>query len=137
MNIFFSTAISFSYLNIWLLLLRIFAGSFMLSHGWPKLLRVLDGNFQFADPLGLGATPTLMLAVFSEFFCSILLILGFVTRLASLPLVFTMMVAAFIVHWEDPFGTKEFALLYLLIFITIFVIGPGKYSIDNYLGRQS
>jgi putative oxidoreductase len=42
-----------------------------------------------------------------------------------------MSVAAFIVHFDDPFKSKELALLYLAGYLIIFVIGPGKYSIDK------
>jgi putative oxidoreductase len=42
-----------------------------------------------------------------------------------------MIVAAFIVHFDDPFKNKELALLYLAGFLIIFIIGPGKYSLDK------
>ena len=56
--------------------------------------------------------------------------IGLGTRLATIPLMITMLVAAFIGHGADPFGRKETALLYLMIYLTIFVIGSRKYSID-------
>ena len=42
-----------------------------------------------------------------------------------------MAVAALIVHAEDPFGTKEKALMYALCFLVIFFTGAGKYSLDK------
>ena len=84
----------------------------------------------FGDPLGIGEVPSLFLAVIGEFACPILLILGFKTRLASIPPAITMMVAAFIVHANDPWGRQEFPLLYLVGFIAIFLLGSGKYSLD-------
>jgi putative oxidoreductase len=47
-----------------------------------------------------------------------------------------MFVAAFIAHGPDPFGKKELALLYLVIYILLLVAGSGKYSVDYYLSRK-
>lgn len=105
----------------------------MLTHGWPKLQKVINGNFQFGDPLGIGPEASLILTVFAEVVCSILLILGLATRLAVIPLITTMAVAFFIVHAADDFKTKELALIYLSIFLCIFFTGPGKLSLDKAL----
>ena len=56
--------------------------------------------------------------------------IGLKTRLASVPLIVTMIVAAFIVHAGDPFAKKELALVYLVGFLAIFFTGPGEYSVD-------
>lgn len=117
-----------------LLLLRLAGGGFMLTHGWSKLLKLLDGNFQFADPIGLGPAASLVLAVFAEVVCSILIIVGFKGRFASVFLIITMLVAAFIQHGGDPWRKQEFPLLYAFVFIAIFLMGTGKYGID---GRTS
>jgi putative oxidoreductase len=114
-------------------LLRIFPSLFMLSHGYEKLLKVLSGNWAFADPLGLGEGLSLLVTVFAEFFCSLLLIIGFLTRPALVLLMVVMTVAAFIVHGQDPFGVKEHALLYLVIYASIFITGPGRISLDSRL----
>jgi putative oxidoreductase len=42
-----------------------------------------------------------------------------------------MLVAAFIVHLDDPFKRKELALLYLVGFLVVLLMGPGKYSLDK------
>lgn len=103
----------------------------MLTHGYPKLMRFFgDGEITFGDPFGLGAVTTLALAVFAEFVCSILVMIGFATRLAVIPIIVTMITAAFYVHAADPFGRKELAILYLVVFLTILVAGAGKYSLD-------
>ena len=122
-------------INLWLLILRVSVGGFMLTHGIPKFLQLIEGNTQFADPFGLGATISLVLAVFAEFLCSVLLIFGIGTRLATLPLIVTMAVAAFSIHASDPFQHKEMALLYLVIYLTILVFGGGKYEAGKLLRR--
>jgi len=125
------------YVNILLLILRIAIAAFMLTHGSPKLGRLLaGGEIQFGDPIGLGPLPSLILVVFAEFVCSILIGIGLGTRLATIPLMITMIVAGFVAHSADPFGRKEIALLYLLYYIALFVLGSGKYSIDYLLTRK-
>ncbi len=118
-------------LDILSLLLRLSIAGFMLTHGLGKLNLLFSGTeIQFADPFGIGPTFSLALTVFSEVLCSILIGLGLATRLASIPLIITMLVAAFMIHEADPFAKKEFALLYLLIYLVIFVIGSRKFSLD-------
>jgi putative oxidoreductase len=124
--------------DLWILLYRILIASFMLTHGLPKLERLLaGGEIRFGDPIGLGPEASLVLAVFAEFLCSILVGLGLGTRLASIPLVITMAVAAFISHGSDPFGRKELALIYLVSFLTMFFLGGGKFSLDHLINRKS
>lgn len=117
-------------------LLRIGLGLGMLTHGYPKLMKLLDGGeIKFADPIGIGAAASLALAVFAEALCSALIALGLLTRAASIPLIITMAVAAFVVHGSDPFGKKEMALLYLLGYLIVFAKGSGKFSLDRLTGR--
>ena len=120
-------------------LLRTVSGLFMLfGHGLPKLNRLISGGeINFSDPLGIGVLPSLVLATFAEFFCSILLILGVFTRAFLIPLIVTMSVAAFIRHGGDPFSQMEKALLFLLIFLILFVFGPGKYSLGRFIKIKS
>ncbi|QIA06586.1 DoxX family protein [Draconibacterium halophilum] len=132
----FRTKLNNTSVHFSLLLLRLAAGGFMLTHGFPKLQRLLAGEMQFGDPLGLGAEVSLVLAVFAEFFCSILIMLGLGTRLAVIPLIVTMAVAAFIVHGADPFGRKEMALFYLVSYIVLLLSGSGKISVDRFISRK-
>jgi putative oxidoreductase len=114
-----------------ILFLRIAAGGFMLAfHGWGKLINFGDRWGKFGDPLGVGSELSLILTVFAEFFCSLALILGFKTRAAALPLLITMLVVATIVHADDPWNKKEFALLYAIPFLTLMFTGGGRYSLD-------
>lgn len=132
----FYTGESSGLISIGLLLLRVIVGVFMMTHGFGKLKMLLGpGEIQFADPIGIGLELSLILAVFAEFFCSILLILGLGTRLAAIPLMITMMVAGFVVHSADPFQVKEFALLYGVVFTALFITGPGRYSLDYWLSK--
>ncbi|WP_276392308.1 DoxX family protein [Eudoraea chungangensis] len=113
------------------LILRVFPSMFMLTHGIPKLQKTLNGDFSFGNPLGIGEAPSLFLAIIAEVVCPILIIVGYRTRWASIPVIITMSVAAFIVHQTDGFKRKEMALVYLVCFLAIALIGPGKFSLDR------
>lgn len=125
--------------DIGLLLLRLSFGFMMIyGHGWGKFMRFFgDWPPKFGNPIGVGPLPSLMLATFAEFICSILIIIGFYTRLASIPLVITMAVAAFIVHIDDGFRDMEKALLFLVGFATLYFTGAGNYSLDAQLRKKS
>jgi putative oxidoreductase len=103
----------------------------MLTHGLPKFQNLISGNFEFGDPIGIGAAPSLFLAVIGEFICPILVIIGFKTRWATVPTIITMLVAVLIVHGADPFNVKEKAVLFLIAFVSVLILGPGKYSLDK------
>lgn len=108
----------------------------MLTHGIPKIGRLLgEGPIKFADPFGLGPEISLVMAIFAEVVCVILIIIGFKTRLATIPLMGTMLVAAFYAHWDDPFGDKELSLVYFTAYLGILILGSGQYSIDRLLRR--
>ena len=118
--------------NIALLILRVvFAGSMLYGHGLNKLNRLIEGDLSFANPIGIGEAPTLVLAVFSEFLAPLFILVGYKTKVFSFFPAATMFVAAFIVHLSDPFARKEKAILFLIVFIVIMMMGPGKYSIDR------
>ena len=119
-------------MSVGLLVLRLVVGGFMMSHGLGKLKMLMaGGEILFLDPIGIGVELSLFLAVFAEFFASILIILGLGTRLAAFPLLFTMFVAGVIVHAAHPFNVKEMALLYGSIYLTLMLTGPGKISLDH------
>lgn len=120
--------------GIALLILRIGIGALMLTHGIPKLGMLFSGApVQFPSVMGISAELSLGFAVFAEVFCSILILAGFGTRLAALPLIATMLVAVFFIHAADPIAIKEPALHYLLVYVVLLIAGSGKYSVDYLL----
>jgi putative oxidoreductase len=124
-----------------LLILRLGMGGFMAAHGWGKVPMLTAGEFEkFGDPIGLGNALSLILVVFAEFVCALLVMAGLATRLAAVPIVVTMAVAAFVVHRADPWtmlqaagASKEPALLFLTAFLTVMFTGAGRFSLDAVL----
>lgn len=119
--------------HVAILILRIGASALIMTHGLPKLMRILEGNFSFGDPLGIGSTTSLLLVTFAEVFCALFVMLGLWTRAALIPLIINMSVIVFIAHAGDPFGRKEIGLFFLITFVVLFLTGPGKYSMDSKL----
>ncbi|MCB0705896.1 MAG: DoxX family protein [Saprospiraceae bacterium] len=120
-------------IDISLLLLRIgFGGLMIANHGWPKFMRFFNGDpSSFGDPIGLGPEISLGLAVFAELFCAIMVVFGFFTRAALVPLMITMLVAFIMVKGGDLFGEGELPLVFFIPYLALFIAGPGWYSIDG------
>jgi putative oxidoreductase len=116
-----------------LLILRVSFSVLILTHGIPKLSKLFVSPIAFPDPLGVGSGLSLVLALTGELIAPIFIMIGFKTKLASIPAAITMFVAAFVVHFEDPIATKEKALLYFFAFLVILLSGAGKFSVDGYL----
>jgi putative oxidoreductase len=123
--------------DIGLLLLRLWVGLTMaFNHGLAKVRNFGEMAKQFPDMLGFGSSTSLALVTFSELACGILVAVGLATRLALIPLIVTMGVAFVAVHKlqvaPGP-GSGELAFVYLGAFLTLFVAGAGRFSIDERL----
>jgi putative oxidoreductase len=123
------------------LLLRLVVGAAFVLHGWPKIQHPFDW-------MGPGApVPSVMqgLAALAEFGGGIALILGFLTRVASLGIVSNMIGALAIVHLPhgDPFvgspgkASFELAAVYLVCGLVLLILGPGRFSLDALLFRKA
>jgi len=123
--------------GIALLVARVGIAALMLTHGIPKMIMLFSGApVQFPPVMGLSAELSLGLVVFAEMFCSVFLLAGFATRLATIPLIITMLTAVLFIHAADPFAKQEPALQYLLVYIVLLFTGGGKFSIDYLLQRE-
>ena len=140
MKKFFSTAYSASAFNLATLAIRAVFG-FMLFYfyGLDKLKNFSNHAASFPDPLHISHRISLILVIFSEFLCSILVALGFLTRFAALVLVIEFGVAGFLVHRghvPTMNGTlHEQVWLYLAAFFSILMVGPGRISVDSAMGK--
>jgi putative oxidoreductase len=121
------------------LLKSLFVIEFQLDHaflfsGINKILN-FDNTFQWVEGFNV---PGFLLfpAVFIEIILPILIIIGYKTKIFTFFPMVTMIIAAFIVHLNDPLignkcDNKELPILYLVGFLIIFLMGPGKYSINK------
>lgn len=130
-----STKYSAGAFNTAMLLLRVGLGVLMMMHGYNKLVHFADKQHTFMNFMGIGSTMSLALVVFAEFFCSLFLILGLFTRLATIPLIIATLVMIFKAHKGDILGEGEHAALYLTGYLVLLLVGPGKISVDNLTGK--
>jgi len=117
--------------NTAMLVLRMYMGMLMMSHGYEKLVHFSEKKAVFYNFLSLGSTTSLMLCIFAEFFCALFVVIGLFTRLVAVPLVIVMSIAIFNVHKMDFFDTGEKASLYLAGFLVLLLCGPGRASVDG------
>lgn len=122
--------------SLFLLAVRIIFGILLMNHGIQKWSSFHELSMSFPDPIGLGSPIALGLAIFGELICSMGFIIGFLYRLAMIPMICTMAIAFFMIHGNDAFAVKELAFIYLAVFILMYVAGPGKFSIDYIIGNK-
>lgn len=116
--------------SIGLLFLRVSGGLFLLwVHGLPKLLDFTAQLQLIEDPFHLGAHLTLILAIFAEVLCPLLIIAGVLARLACLPILFVLLVALLVVHPQWSVAEGQFGWLLLILFTTVLIAGPGRLAI--------
>lgn len=121
------------YVDLAIFILRVGVGFLMIPHGYSKLSRVLGGDYGFRDPIGIGEVPSLLLTIFAEVFCSVLVLLGLFTRPALAVLIFTMVVVVFLVNLSKGLSGMEKGLLFLIPYVSLYIWGPGRYSLDYYI----
>ena len=118
------------------LLLRILFGGLFVYYGYNKLAAYDTILPQFGDLIGIGSKLSFNLVIFAEFFCGLFVLVGFLTRLSVIPIFITMVVAYFIAHAKDPFDVKAESFIFLCLSIVVFILGSGRYSIDQLLFRN-
>ena len=123
--------------NPGLLILRVFIGAALLTHGWGKMFGGLGGFIDGVAQMGFPA-PTVLgfLAAFAESFGAILLAVGLLTRPAAFLIVATMAVAIFGAHKGAAFSVQEAAWLYLVPALFFLLKGAGRWSLDWFVSKK-
>lgn len=125
------------YNNTALLLLRIGIGIMMMMHGYPKLAGGLEKWEKLGssvEVLGIhwGYTLWGFLAAITESVGGLFMLLGLFFRPTMLFLLFTMSIAvAKHLSGGDTIMDASHALELGILFLGLFILGPGKYSIDK------
>ncbi|KTC43640.1 LysR family transcriptional regulator [Pseudomonas fluorescens ABAC62] len=115
------------YQDLGLFFLRASGALFLLwVHGLPKLLNYSEQLKLIEDPFHLGAPVTLLLAIFAEVLCPLLIIGGVLVRLACLPILAVLLIAMVVVHPEWTVFEGQFGWLLLIIFTSVLIAGPGR-----------
>lgn len=122
-------------------LLRVISGIVFLAHGYQKLfvwgIHGVAGTFgQMGIPLPITSA---YLATFAEFFGGLALLVGFATRLAAIPVGFTMVVALLQVHLKGGFYLPtgvEYVLVLLTANVAMLIGGGGAFALDNVMFKE-
>ena len=118
------------------LLLRLIFGGLFIYHGYTKLISFNQILPYFKDIIGIGSKLSFIILICAELGCGFLVTIGFLTRITVIPIFIAMSVAVLIAHAKDTFQIKELAFLFLLLSIVVFVLGSGKYSVDNLIFKR-
>ena len=131
----FSINYSDNGITIAALLLRLALGALIIPHGYSKLIGFASKSATFYDPFHIGHPTSMALVIFAEFFCGVFILLGLFTRLACIPLIITMLVVVFKVQHADFFGNGEKPALFLMGYLALLFMGPGKVSLDKLIAK--
>lgn len=115
--------------SLLILVLRVVFGVLFFIHGLDKMLNFNTLVNDYPSVLGFGSYMTLMVSIFCEFCCSLFLMAGLLQRLLTIPMIVAMGVAFFDIH-DAMMPEGELALIYFIVFIVLFLVGPGRYSVD-------
>ena len=118
-----------------ILCLRVFFGIMFFAHGLDKLTNFNELSQTFPNVLGFGSYFSLMVSIFCEFCCSLFLITGLMVRVTVIPMIVSMAVAFFDVH-DGMLPQGELALIYLIMFLLLYITGPGRFSIDYLIDKK-
>lgn len=116
-------------ISLLILALRVFFGILFFSHGLDKMINFNELSYTYPSVLGFGSYMTLMVSIFCEFACSLFLIVGLLVRITVIPMIAAMAVAFFDIH-DGMFPAGELSLIYLVLFVILYITGPGRYSVD-------
>ncbi len=126
-----------------ILILRVVSGGlFLMFHSWIKVIGLYNflssGNWKLVNTLSnIGfPLPVLFAMLFTvfEFFSTIFLIVGFMSRVSAG--ILSVLVLIYI-YFHSKFGLSIVLLiLYLVIFVALFIIGGGRFSADALLRRK-
>ena len=115
--------------SFFILILRVFFGVMFFLHGLDKMMNFNELSQTYPSVLGFGSYMTLMVTIFCEFCCSLFLIAGLLIRIMMLPMIVAMGVAFFDIH-DALLPDGELSLIYMVVFIILYLVGPGRYSTD-------
>lgn len=133
--------------SLFLLLIRLIWGHQFVIAGYSKFLD-LEKTAQFFASLGL-PHPSFYapLVATIELVCGSLLLIGFASRLAAIPLIITMIAAIGLAHnhvfsdfhfiFDPSLLVTQTPFPFLIAALIIFIFGPGKLSLDGWIKRLS
>lgn len=105
----------------------------IIVHGLKKLGIGVMEEEKIPNPFHLYERFNNDMALLANLVFPVLVLFGLFTRLATLPILVVTLTGYFIVHWKDSLLISDVPFMYSIAFISILIMGPGKYSLDKYL----
>ncbi len=105
-------------------------------HGWKKITGFEEEVLHIPDPFGFGGYTATVMAILSNVVCSVFVAFGLFTRLAAFGAMMVPLIGLLVIHIADPWPAKDAPWMYSLAFLVILLMGPGKYSLDNWMYKK-
>ncbi len=131
--------------DVALLILRVLLAVVFIPHGLQKLTGFSGVMEMFTTKLGIPALFA-FLAIVAEGLGSWGLLTGFLTRVAAFGIAVNMLVAVYLIHWQNGlfmnwFGNQkgegfEYHILVIAIALALMIRGGGKWSIDGVIAQK-
>ncbi len=122
-------------------LLRLALGPIFIAHGYQKMF--VNGHAKVAGNLTNLGIPlpevSAWLLMLTEFVGGIMVLLGILTRWASIPIAFAMLVAILAVHLKNGLtgqGGFQFPLALMMMALALVLQGGGKFSSDSLFRKK-
>lgn len=125
-------------LNAGLFLIRVLTGSFLLYHGWEIFNGKAMQEYAQWDAFKNMSYPTGMVYAgkFFELAGGALLVLGLVTRLASLMAAGTLGYITFVMGNGKIWSDDQYPFLFVMLLLVFICTGPGTISVDAFINKQ-
>lgn len=132
----------YSYTNMGRLFLRMFVGVMMMQFGLRQILNFDAACMSFPPVLGMSPEHSLVAMIVIEIVCSFMIMIGFCTRIMTIPPAFAMILAEYylltravvVPPYELTWGQPGYLpIMFLGIYFFIILVGPGKISVDYFL----
>lgn len=131
----------YSYTNLGRLFLRLFVGLMLMQFGIRQCYHYAIEATSFPSVLGMSPETSLIVMIVIEIACSFFIMLGFCTRIMTIPPMVAMILAewyllhmvgvpSYMLTWSMP---GYLPVMFLGIYFFIILVGPGKISIDYFL----
>lgn len=133
----------YTYTNLGRLFMRLFVGVMLLQFGIRHLVNYNELCMNFPTVLDMSSSTSLVLMIIIELVCSLLIMVGFLTRLSTIPPIIAMFAAEYyILHDMVPYlpvygldstDPGYLPIMFIGIYIWMLIAGPGKISLDYFI----
>lgn len=133
----------FSYSNMARLFMRLFVGVMLLQFGVRHLVNFTQLSTTFPGVMGWSGETSLIVMICIEIISSLLIMVGFMTRLAVIPAIIAMIYAEHYIltamlpdtlpYFINSTQPGYLPLMFIGIYIYILIAGPGKISLDYFI----